>query len=135
MFTKDELVYYNKCIDFALTGNVYEFNITDNVYFWKNGDDATLESFTNLTIYSDDGNASYNIDIFPEYIEFDPYRMYDEQYNYFQFSTVLFENGSDEEFFQNSTVVDLSFMDTELLRKFIHISLMARHHEEMENTK
>ena len=42
------------------------------------------------------------------------------------FTTELFSTLSEEEWFQNGTVMDLSFMEESLLRKLINLSLMAR---------
>lgn len=146
MFTEVEYSYYRKHVQRALTDDnivrhdapVASTELMDSVSFWDNGDDSSFNEFTNVTIYHSPeiDKAFYCIDIFDNLIEFD-YCGYgvDSSRKSKVFSTELFSTGSDEEFFQVGTVLDLSFIDEDLLRQFIQLSLMARKNKNIKESK
>ena len=133
MFSPEEYEYYNKQADHALNGEVVldppgcPADDMFPVAYYHNGDDATFDDFTNVVIYGDQySNLNYHIDIFSDVVIIEYGGKDNDLFGSYKFSTELFRTLSDEEWFQNGTVMDLFFMGETLLRKFIKLSLMAR---------
>lgn len=144
MFTEEEYIYHRKHVLRALTNDNIVFNEVavpaeemDAVAYWHDGDDSTFEEFTNVTIYhKPEENSFYCIDVYSDEIKFDYCGYLDMPSDKSRvLSTELFSTGSDEEFFQVGTVLDLSFIDEELLRQFIQLSLMARKNKNIKESK
>lgn len=144
MFSEEEYIYHRKHVLRALTNDniiLHDAPVPadrmDAVSYWYNGDDSTFEEFTNVTIYHKPEEKSfYCIDIYSDEIEFDYCGYLDMPSDKSRvLSTELFITGSDEEFFQVGTVLDLSFIDEDLLRQFIQLSLMARKNKNIKESK
>lgn len=145
MFTENEYTFYNHHADRAISGEgVIQNDVTtpademDQVSYFHNGDDAINSDFTNVVIYHDlssNNEAYYYIDIFTDRIEFEYAGDDGDLHDDHVLSTELFSTGSDEEFFQVGTVEDLLFIEEKLLRKFIKLSLMARHNQKIRESK
>lgn len=146
MFSEEEYCYYRKHVQRALTNDniishdepVPSSTMMDAVSFWDNGDDSSFEEFTNVTIYHspDIDKTYYCIDIFSDEIEFDYCGYLDMPSDKSRvLSTELFSTGSDEEFFQVGTVQDLSFIEEDLLRQLIQLSLIARKNKNTKESK
>ena len=133
MFSPEEYEYYHKNADRALSGEVVldppgcPVDYMFPVVYYHDGDAATFGDFTNVVIYGTEYTKyDYHIDIYCDRIEIEYVGDYNDLYDYRKFSTELFSTLSEEEWFQNGTVMDLSFMEESLLRKLINLSLMAR---------
>ena len=125
MFTPKDVSIIKNMAEIGLAGtheqhmNPYASGIK---YWDQDGDDATFLTTTNVSLCTPRCTQCFYIDVFSDSIEFD----LDMEENPLIFSTLIFTEGTDEEFFQLSTVTDFDGFDIDMLKPLVRISLMVR---------